>query len=250
MISAIVLSHNDQEVIAKTLKSVSWCDEIIVVDDESVDKTVDVAKKNGATVYKRRLDGDFAAQRNFGLSKAKGDWVLFVDSDEVVSSSLAKEIQESTDIDAVGFYLRREDTLFGKRLEHGETARVRLVRLAKKDAGMWVRPVHEVWQLKGLIGELKNPLVHTPHPTIAEFIEEINKYSTLNARFFYDKKVPVPAWHIIAYPVAKFFVDYVWYLGFLDGTAGAVVALMMSLHSFLTRAKLYLLWHPGEKRAT
>ncbi len=246
MISAIILSHNDAGVIAKTLTSLSWCDERIIVDDNSRDSTVTVAKKHGATVYKRSLDGNFAAQRNFGLSKAKGDWVLFVDSDEVVSPALAKELQESTDIDAVGFYLRRQDTMFGKLLEHGETARVRLIRCAKKDAGTWVRPVHEVWQIEGLVGEIKNPLVHFPHPTMGEFIEEINRYSTLNARFLFDKKVRVPGWHIVAYPIGKFFVDYVWYGGCLDGTQGAIVALMMSLHSFLTRAKLYMLWHPHE----
>lgn len=250
MISAIVLSHNDGGVIAKTLKSLAWCDERIVVDDNSSDKTVSVAKKSGATVYAHSLDGDFAVQRNFGLSKAKSEWVLFVDSDEIVSPALAKEIQESTDIDAVGFYLRRQDWMFGKRLAHGETARVRLVRFAKKDAGTWVRPVHEVWQITGLVGELKNPLEHFPHPTITEFIEEINRYSTLNARFFFDKKVKVPGWHIVAYPVAKFFIDYIWYLGFLDGTQGAIVALMMSLHSFLTRAKLYMLWYAADKKGT
>jgi glycosyltransferase involved in cell wall biosynthesis len=189
------------------------------------------------------MDGDFSSQRNFGLTKATGEWILFVDSDETVSADLAEEIQKVSEIDCSGFYIKRQDWLFGKQLRHGETGRVRLLRLAKKNAGKWKRPVHEVWNVSGTTGELSHPLDHFPHQDVAQFINEINLYSTLNARYLHSKNVHVPWWHLIVYPKVKFFMDYIWYLGFLDGTAGAVVALMMSFHSFLTRAKLYLLWH-------
>jgi glycosyltransferase involved in cell wall biosynthesis len=243
MISAIILSHNDEDSIGRSLASLQWCNERIVIDDFSGDGTVNVAKKYKVTVYERHLGDDFASQRNFGVMKAKGEWVLFVDSDEVVSAALAKEIQESSEIDCAGFYVRRQDWLFGKPLRHGETARVRLLRLAKKNAGMWERTVHEVWRVRGITGEFNHPLDHFPHQDVAQFISDINRYSTLNARYLFDHGVTVPWWQILAYPKAKFFIDYFWYLGFLDGTAGAVMALMMSFHSFLTRAKLYLLWH-------
>ena len=246
MISAIVLSHNDEDSIARTLVSLTWCDEIIVIDDFSTDATLHVAKKYTTNIYQHHLSDDFAVQRNFGLTKAIGDWVLFVDSDEVVPTDLANEIQNSLKIDCAGFYIKRTDWLFGKPLRHGETGRVRLLRLAKKKAGKWERTVHEVWNVKGLTAELSHPLDHFPHQDVAQFIEEINRYSTINARYLYTQNVRAPWWHIVAYPMLKFFMDYVWYLGFLDGTAGAVVALMMSFHSFLTRAKLYLLWHKHE----
>ena len=248
MISAFVLSHNDQDSIARTLKSLIWCDEIVVIDDFSTDATVSIVRKYTPNVYEHHLNDDFAAQRNFALTKVKGEWVFFVDSDEVVSDDLAKEIQESLEIDCDGFYLRRQDWLFGKQLRHGETGKVRLLRLAKKKAGTWERAVHEVWNVCGIIVELSHPLDHFPHPDVAQFIDEINRYSTINARYLYAQNVHVSWWHIIAYPKVKFFVDYFWYLGFLDGTAGAVVALMMSFHSFLTRAKLYLLWHTKRKQ--
>jgi glycosyltransferase involved in cell wall biosynthesis len=248
MISAIVLSHNDQDSITRTLASLSWCDEIIVIDDFSTDATVPIVRKYTPNVYQHHLNDDFATQRNFGLTKAKGDWLLFIDSDEVVRTDLAKEIQESLEIDCAGFYLKRQDWLFGKPIKHGETSRVRLLRLAKKNAGKWVRTVHEVWDVDGMRAELSHPLDHFPHQDVAQFIDEINRYSTINARYLYTQNIRVPWWHIIAYPKVKFFVDYFWYLGFLDGTAGAVVALMMSFHSFLTRAKLYLLWHTKRKQ--
>lgn len=246
MITAIVLSHNDENTIERTLTSIAFCDERIVIDDFSGDKTTDIAASLGVKVYQRQLKNNFAAQRNFGLTKATGEWVLFIDSDEVVSRALATEIQKALTIDCAGFYIRRTDWLFGKKLLHGETGKVRLLRLAKKGAGSWERPVHEVWKIKGFIGELTNALDHFPHPNVAQFIDEINTYSTINAHHLYSKGIKSSFWHILAYPVAKFFVDYFWYLGFLDGTAGAVVALAMSFHSFLTRSKLWLLWHKHE----
>ena len=251
MISAVVLAHNSGDTIGKTLQSLEWCDEVIVVDDDSTDNTREIARTHKARVVKRKLEDDFAAQRNSGLSMAKGDWVLFVDSDEVVTPELAGEIEkkasERQSVNVSGYYLKRKDWMFGKWLAHGETSRVKLVRLARRDAGTWRRPVHEVWQIQGIVGELNSPLLHYPHKNVAQFIDEVNRYSTLNARFFYAQGAKCPWWHILVYPKAKFFVDYIWYLGFLDGTAGAIVAIMMSFHSFLTRAKLYFLTHGNEK---
>lgn len=245
MISAIVLTYNDELTIERTLLSLAWCDEVIVIDDSSTDKTVVIARLNHAKVFQHTLDADFAAQRNFGLSKANGDWVLFVDSDEVIGKELAAEIQKSLEVDCAGFYVHRRDWMFGRALTHGETGRVNLLRLAKKESGLWHRPVHEVWEVKGEVGQLVHPIDHYPHPDVAQFIKEINWYTTINARHMHEKNIRVPAWQILLYPVGKFFVDYVWYLGFLDGTPGAIVAIMMSFHSFLTRAKLWLLWHKG-----
>src|SRR5437016_13641622 len=113
MISAIILTFNDEVTIERTLASLAFCDEIIVIDDFSTDKTPDIVQRNHAKMYTHRVDGDFAAQRNFGLTKVKGDWILFVDSDEVVSSELAAEIQESIEIDCTGFYVKRTDFMFG-----------------------------------------------------------------------------------------------------------------------------------------
>lgn len=259
MISAVVLTHNDEARIAKTLESVSWCDEVLVIDDISTDKTCEIARKQNAKVSIHALQDDFAAQRNFGLSKAKNNWVLFVDSDEVVTAQLMHEITHivqksrttklrhgvslSSDEDTlVGYLLKRRDYMFGRWLKHGETAKVKLLRLARKNAGKWIRPVHEVWEVKGPTGELVHPLLHYPHQNVAQFLDEINQYSTLNAQYLYSKGNHVSWWQIIAYPKLKFFLSYIWYLGFLDRTAGMVVALMMSFHSFLTRAKLWKLW--------
>jgi glycosyltransferase involved in cell wall biosynthesis len=241
MISAVVLSHNDKQSIDKTLTSLSFCDEIVVIDDESTDGTVAIAKKYTPSVFVRALNEDFAAQRNFGLNKAKGEWVLFVDSDEIVSAELAHEIRLKARDDVEGYYLMRRDSMWGHEFKYGEMGNVRLLRLAKKTAGKWVRPVHETWEVKGRTETLEQPLFHFPHPDVSQFIAEINRYSTLNAKHFYASGVRANVFQIVGYPIAKFLVNYVWRLGFLDGTPGAIVAILMSLHSFLTRGKLYVM---------
>ena len=111
MISAIVLTHNDAKILRRCLISLAWCDEVVVVDDESTDETVSVAKKQGATVVTHPLHNDFAAQRNFGVSKAKNDWILFVDSDEVVTEDLKKEIKQMLDSRLRGMTIKKAETL-------------------------------------------------------------------------------------------------------------------------------------------
>lgn len=252
MLSVVVLTHNDAQTLPHTLSSLSFCDEVIVIDDYSTDATRKIARSYHAYVYLRHLDNDFAAQRNYGLHKSKGEWVLFVDSDERVSAQLASEILDVISFTKKmpndeckmlnGYFVKRNDYFLGTWLKYGETANVKLLRLAKKGYGLWERPVHETWVMHGSVGQLDNPLEHYPHPNVAQFLSEINRYSTLNANFLYHKHIAVHWWDIVIYPLSKFILNYVLRFGFLDGTAGIVMAIMMSFHSFLTRAKLWQLW--------
>ena len=147
-ISAVVLTKNEEENIEKCIKSLSFCDEIIIIDDNSTDETISKIRMLNAKcqIYSRDLGGDFASQRNFGLQKANGDWVLFIDADETVSKKLADEIIKQIKVGKAGVngnYFKREDIFLGKKLKHGETGSVKLLRLAKKDKGTWKRKVHE-----------------------------------------------------------------------------------------------------------
>lgn len=247
MISAVVITKNEEKNIADCILSLKWCNEVIVIDDDSKDNTVKIAKKSGAKVFVRSLNGDFSTQRNFGLEKASHEWVFFVDADECVSDALAFEISGITTMQSLqfysGFYLRRNDVMWGKQLTHGETAGIKLLRLARKNAGRWTGKVHEQWNIIGKTTTLVNPLMHYPHPTTTEFLHEINFYTDLRAWELYEKKVKSTWFTIILYPKGKFLVNFIFKLGFLDGLPGFVFAIFMSLHSFLVRAKLWLLWH-------
>lgn len=245
MISAVVLTKDEEKNIKECLKSLSWCDEIIVIDDNSTDKTADIAKQKSARIYIHPLDNDFSQQRNFGLEKAKGDWVLFIDADERVSTSLWYEIMQHINdplsID-IGYIFKRRDSIWGRELRHGEIGNTMLLRLAKKNVGEWQGKVHEAWKVKGKVCDLQHPIMHFPHKTVTEFLEDLNFYTTIRAKELFEKKVRVHFWTIIFYPTAKFFVNYLIKQGYKDGTAGFIFACFMSFHSFLVRGKLWQLW--------
>ncbi|MCL4397573.1 hypothetical protein M1403_00940 [Patescibacteria group bacterium] len=187
-------------------------------------------KKNGPIT-------DFAAERNILLEKAEADWVLFVDSDEEVTAELEEEISR-LDNKYYGYYIRRKDFFLGKWLRHGETGNIKLLRLGKKDAGQWKRSVHEYWDIKNA-ATLKNYLLHDPHTTIADFISKINYYTDIDARELVREGKTFSYWRVVTNPAAKFFQNYLWRLGFLDGAAGFVHAFMMSFQSLVVRVKQY-----------
>lgn len=131
MISVVILTKNEEENISDCIKSLSWCDEVIIVDDNSEDRTIEIAKKLNAKIFMRSIDNDFSTQRNFGISRARGNWVLFVDADERISDALAFEISnianQITD-QALGkyngFYVKRVDFMWGKKLRFGKQAQL------------------------------------------------------------------------------------------------------------------------------
>lgn len=244
ILTAIVLAKNEEKNIADCLEALSFCDEIVVIVDTSTDKTKEIAEKMGAAVVLHPLHGDFSNQRNFGLEQATGEWVFFVDADERVSKELQKEIlsitKQTNSVD--GYFVQRFDFMKGKMLTHGETGEITLLRLGKKDAGKWKGSVHEVWDIQGQTAMLTSPLLHYPHQTIEEFLQEINFYTDVRALELYKKGIHVSWFSIAAYPFGKIIYNYCIKRGFLDGTEGIIMALMMSFHSFLVRGKLWQLW--------
>lgn len=248
-LTIVVLSHNEADTIKRCLTSISWCNDVILLDDSS-DETVEIAKKiipeSSLRIVSVSERADFAKLRNVGLEKARHEWVLFLDADEVVSEELYEELDSSAtadgnDSDINGYYLKRKDFFLGKWLASGETRDVRLLKLGKKSAGSWKRRVHEVWNIKEETRFLHSPLLHYPHPTLSEFLSRINRWTDIDAQVFYDQGIRSNWWKIIGYPVGKFLRNYFLKQGFRDGMPGLIMALMMSLHSFLTRAKLFFL---------
>ena len=248
-LTAVILTKNNQEEIKNCLDKLSFCDEIVVVDDYSSDKTVEIAENLGAKVFQRKLDNDFSAQRNFGLEKASGRWVLFIDSDERVEEELAKEIAKFTNNflnDFSGYSLIRKDYFLGKSLKSTEAGRKKILRLAQKEAGKWERFVHEEWKIKGKVGLLKNPLLHYPHKNLDDFISQINFYSTLHAQANLKEGKRSNLFKIIFWPKAKFIENWIIKGGYKDGMYGFVISLIMSFHSFLAWSKLWL-WQKSQK---
>lgn len=173
---------------------------------------------------------DFAAARNKLLHEAKGDWVLFLDTDEKLSLELEKEIMSTID-DAKydGYYIKRKDYFLGKWLRFGETGNIKLLRLGRKGVGRWRRRVHEFWDIKNA-GQLKNPILHHPKWSI----KKINAYSDIDAKEFGPF-----SYRDLLKPAGKFFVNYILKFGFLDGLPGFIHAYLMSFQSLVVRVKQY-----------
>lgn len=253
LITAIILAKNEEKHIIKCVKSLNFCDEVLIIDDNSTDNTIkSVVKLNNAKVrlIPYSLQDDFSKARNFGLSQAKGEWVLFVDADEIISDALSFEISNAINqlsdeslLRPSGFNIVRKDFMWGKMLNYGESGGMRFLRLAKKDAGEWHGKVHEEWKIKGKVGVLKNYLLHYPHQSVAEFLTEINYYTDIRAQELYLKKIKVRWWSIVVFPAGKLINNLILKRGFLDGERGLIVSLIMSFHSFLVRGKLWLIWN-------
>lgn len=252
-ITAIILTKNEEKNIERAIKSVMFCDEVIIVDDLSTDKTIENAQitnhkyqiKSKFQILKHELKGGFAAQRNWAIGKANNDWILFLDADETISPELKGEIESSAvshQSSVCAYYIKRCDYWWGRELKFGETLKARnkgIIRLVKKVSGEWKGAVHEEFVTSSSVGKLEGFLNHYPHQTLKEFIHDINRYSTLRAQELQKQGKKGNILPVLLYPPAKFILTYFIYLGFLDGAAGFAYAFLMSFHSFLVRAKLF-----------
>lgn len=246
-LTAIVLTRNEEENIVDCLESVSFADEIIIIDDNSTDRTVDLARQFTKQIHTRSLQKNFSSQRNFALNLAHGKWILFVDADERVGENLKKEIIRVTKTEgrANGYFIHRVDTMWGKTLRHGEVSNINILRLGRKGFGKWKGRIHEKWKISGRKETLLSSLVHKPHPKVADFIKEIDLYTEVRAAELLEEGKKAGALSIIVYPFGKFVFTYFIKRGYKDGIAGFLYSSLMSLHSFLVRSKVYLKLHEG-----
>ena len=245
-LTCVILARNEEKNIKDCISNLDFCDEILVIDDNSSDKTVERCQMSDVRckIYKRSLNGDFASQRNFGLDKAKGKWVLFVDADERITRQLSDEMIKVTSDPTLhynGYYIKRQDFLWDETLKYTEAGNIKLLRLAKKGAGLWKRKVHEVWEVKGKVGFLHHPIIHHSHANLSQFLEDINNLSSLHAKANYEEGKRSSLIKIIFWPQAKFIDNFFIKLGLLHGVRGFVISVLMTFHSYLAWSKLWLL---------
>lgn len=241
-LTIVVLTHNDELRIVDCLERLGFADELVVVDDNSTDRTVELARQYTQNIFVHDLAGNFSNQRNFALNHVHNQWVLYIDSDEYITKSLQIEIMSSIQSkSADGYFIKRVDYMWGSKIIHGEAGEVELLRLARKNAGKWSGKVHEEWKVRGNVKLLQHALIHAPHQSVREFISEVDEYSTLRAYELHEYKKTIQPFSIIAYPLGKFLKNYFLKRGYKDGIPGFLYAVIMSFHSFLVRAKLYQL---------
>jgi glycosyltransferase involved in cell wall biosynthesis len=173
---------------------------------------------------------NFAKARNRLLSTADTEWVLFLDSDEFISPALKKEIDSINNPKYNGYLINRQGIV-----------EEQLLRLARKNSGKWQRRVHEVWNVKGKVGKLKNPIIHNDNLPVLDLVKKINYYSTLHARANYEEGKSANLFKIIFFPKYKFFQTYILKKAYQKGLNGFVFSLMQAFQCYLSWSKLYFL---------
>ncbi|MEW6601027.1 MAG: glycosyltransferase family 2 protein [Nitrospirota bacterium] len=239
-ISVVIVTKNEEINIEDALKSVADANEIIVVDSFSTDRTVDICRKYTDKVHQHEWQG-FARQKQTAVDYAEGPWVLILDADERVTPELKAEILKNiSDTNVNGFYMPRENYFIGKRIRYGGWWPDYTLRLFQKDKGrLGPREVHERVVVEGSTACLKNPLRHFTYRSVSDFVERMERYSTLAAKEIRKNSGRAGLFSLAIKPPFTFIKMYFFRLGLLDGTRGFMLAALYSFYTFLKYAKTW-----------
>jgi len=239
-VSVVIVTKDEEINIEDALKSVADAKEIIVVDSFSTDRTVDICRKYTDRVYQHEWQG-FAQQKQMAVDYAEGPWVFILDADERVTPELKAEIVNNiSGTDLNGFYMPRENYFIGTRIRYGGWWPDHTLRLFKKDRGrLGQREVHERVVVEGSTGYLKNPLRHYTYRSISDFVERMERYSTLAAKEIMKNSGRAGLFSLTIKPPLTFIKMYFLRLGLLDGTRGFMLAVLYSFYTFLKYAKTW-----------
>lgn len=240
-ISTIILARNYEDLIKDCFDSVSWADEIVLLDTGSTDKTPKIAKSFGVKVIKAP-PGDFSHWRNFVTEKAAGDWLLYVDADERVTPDLKKEILVAVkDPGFEAYAIPRRNILLGRKMNYGGWWPDYVLRLIKKEALVaWEGELHEQPRIRGAVGKLKNPLVHITHRSLEEMVDKTNRWSEIEAELLFKSGHPkMTWWRFLSVMAREFWYRGIKKAGFLDGTVGWIEIIYQMYSRFITYGKLW-----------
>ena len=225
------IARDEAARLADSLASVAWAEErVVVVDDRTTDASAEVAAAHGARVFVRRFD-DFAAQRRFAHEQATQTWLLWMDCDERVTAELADEIRAALAAPRFdGYQVPRLDYMFGRWLRHGGWYPQNHVRLVRRAAAAWRRPVHEVVEVAGPVGTLRSPMLHFSHARVSDWLAKMGRYTRLEAEAMVaeGRRVGVLALTVEPglYAGYKLFVQQGW----RDGAHGLALALLLGCY--------------------
>lgn len=228
--------------IERTLKSIQWADEIVIIDAFSTDGTVDICRKYASRIYQLPWEGYFK-QRQRTIDYAKGPWIFSIDADEVVSDELRKEILMTiTNTEKSGFWVPRKTFYLERWINHSGWFPEYQMRLFKKDfAFIEQRKVHEGFSVQGDTGKLSGVLYHYPYQTISHHLEKINHYTTLAV----DEKIqqrsgkPIHWYHLLFNPLSTFLRMFFVNKGYKDGFQGFILALFSAFYTQALYAKVW-----------
>ena len=227
-LSVVIIARNEEANIGRCLESVKWADEIILIDNNSDDRTVEIARQYNAQVYNHDWNG-YGPAKQAGLERASGKWILSIDADEVVSSELAAEINRICvqNDNANGYYIPRLTSFLGRWIRHSQWYPDYVLRLFKRTKGRFTDSlVHESVEIDGVVKYLKNDLLHYSYPDLKTFFKKTARYSELGALEAHRKGHKAGSLTAFFHSGAAFYRHFIFRAGFLDGWEGFLIALL------------------------
>jgi glycosyltransferase involved in cell wall biosynthesis len=243
-VSACVIAHNETANLERTLLSLQWADEIVVVDCGSDDGTADIARRFTEHVFERPNLSNLNVNKNFSFEQAVSDWIICIDADEVVGDRLAAEIGAVTAAEgpANGYFIARRNFWFGRPLMHGGHYPDRQLRLFRRGRGRFPeRHVHERLSLEGPPGMLRETMDHYPYPSLAHYLAKMDFYTTFEAARRYEKGRRFSALSLLGEIVTgkfRLFRRYLLKGGFRDGWQGFAAAYLDFLGRMVIQLKI------------
>ena len=242
-ITGIIPTYNEEINIEAAIDSLSFVDELIIIDSYSTDKTVALANAKGVRLVQREFD-DFSSQKNYAINLAKHSWIFILDADERIPSLLKKEIQtELTKTDtSAAYWIKRSNIFMNKRIKYSGWQHDKVIRLFKKETSKYDgKLAHEEIKTEGEVGFLENKLEHYTYKDFNEFVRKNTFYAQLQAKDLAKKGKKATLFHFIAKPSFRFFKHYVLQKGFLDGIEGFFIAIFYAYTTFIRYVHLWLL---------
>lgn len=241
MISAIIITKNEEKMIEECLKSLAFCDEIIIIDSGSIDNTKGICQKYTDKIFPSDT-GNFSEMRNLGAERAKGEWLLYIDADERIDDKLQKKMLErlkAQDFD--GYEIKRKNNFLGHWMKSGGWENEYLLRLMKKDKlKKWFGRLHETAEVEGKIGKIEAPILHFSHRDLSSMVEKTNEWSEFEADLRHDNKHPemtVLRFFKLFYQelLTRLIIKKAW----KDGVVGIIEAIYQSYSLLITYFKLW-----------
>ncbi len=247
-ISALAITLNEATAIENFIETLWFADEIIIVDSFSTDETVAIASKHEKVIVHKRAFDNFSSQKNFAISKAKNDWVVFFDPDEEITKTLSEEIIKTVENPkAVAFSVKRDFYFMGKRIKYSGLRNDHVVRLFNKNYCRYnSNLVHERLDSEGETSFLKTTLPHHTYKSFDDYLSKMNRYSALQAQMLFEKGKRPTWFHFFIRPGFRFWNQFLFRRGFLDGKEGFILAYVSAFWVFKRYVNLWLLYRKLE----
>ena len=254
-LSVTIIGHNEVDHLRELLPQLKWATEIVYVDCESQDDSLEFARDLGCRVFSRPNNNNLNVNKSYAMEQASGDWIFYVDPDERIPENLVEEIEKVIQATTnSAFKLKRRNHYFGHWLRHGSQYPDTQLRLFQRGSASFPNQhVHEKLVVEGSIGSLQNDMLHFPYLNISQFLSKFEFYSGVEAGYLRDAGVQVTAGNSIRFlllkPFSRFLRRYLFKGGFLDGFPGLFCAIFDALNFVVRYFKLWELTHnPPAKR--